>query len=237
MKFVEKDIPYNQFERLGFNKRDILFMRKDDLQQLLSGKRTSLMEISSIDGKQLEKKIKAKFSLQLDEKGNVNLMIHPVRKEINNDIELNKTQIEKLQKGLLITKKIDGENYLVQLDKENNELIRTKVKDINIPSHIEHIELGNEQREKLRKGEPVVLQDKGREFQISLDLNARMGFKYEQLQNQELEKKVAFDMEHPEVIGFVQTDENRAQYMEYQKEHTPEKKQEGEQSLTNKIKF
>lgn len=236
MNFVEKDIPYDQFARLGLNKRDILFMKKDDLQQLLSGKRTSLIEISSIDGKKLDEKIKAKFSLQLDENGNVNLMIHPVRKEINNDIDLNKTQIEKLQKGQLITKKIDGENYLVQLDKDNNELIRTKVKDINIPSHIEHIELGNEQKDKLRKGEPVVLQDKGREFQISLDLNARLGFKYEQLQNQELENKMAFDREHPEVVGFVQTDENRDQYLTYQKEHEPAKKQE-EQSVTNKIKL
>ena len=92
--FQEKDIPYEEFARLGYNKRDILFMNKEDLKQLLSGKRTSLMEIYSFDGRKLEDSIKAKFSLQRDEDGKVKLIIHPVRNEIQNDIKLNATQLE-----------------------------------------------------------------------------------------------------------------------------------------------
>ena len=227
--FKESDIPYDQFARLGYDKKSILFMNKEDLKQLLAGKRTSLMEIDSVNGQKLTHSIKAKFSLVRDDNGRVNLIVHPVRNEIQNDVKLNATQLEKLKKGQLVTKKIDGENYLIQLDKENNEILKTKVKDIVIPSHIEHIELGQEQKQKLKKGEPIILQADNKEFQVSVDLNARVGFKFDQLQNQELEQKIKFDQEHPEYMGVVQTDENRDQYLEYQRQtqqtQTEEKKQ------------
>lgn len=236
--FQEKDIPYDEFARLGYNKRDILFMAKEDLKQLLSGKRTSLMKITSFDGKELSESIKAKFSLKRDADGNVKLIIHPVRNEILNDIKLNATQIDKLKQGQIIIKKIDDENYLVQLDKENNEILKTKVKDIVIPSHIEHIELGQEQKQKLKKGEPIILTNDNKEFQVSIDLNARLGYRFEQLNNLEREQKIRFDMEHPEYMGAVQTDENRDQFLQYQKGLQPTtKEKETEETPKNEMKF
>lgn len=234
--FQEKDIPYEEFARLGYNKRDILFMNKEDLKQLLAGKRTSLMEINSVDGQKLGKSIKAKFSLQRDEDGKVKLIIHPVRNEIQNDIKLNATQLEKLKKGEIVMKKINDENYLIQLDKDNNELLKTKVKDIVIPSHIEHIELGQEQKQKLKKGEPIILVADNKEFQVSVDLNARLGYKFDSLQNLEREQQIKFDQEHPEYVGILQTDENRDQYLQYQKEHQPTQK-ENDEETSNAIKF
>lgn len=234
--FQEKDIPYEDFARLGYNKRDILFMNKEDLKQLLAGKRTSLMEINSVDGQKLGKSIKAKFSLQRDEDGKVKLIIHPVRNEIQNDIKLNATQLEKLKQGQIVMKKINDENYLIQLDKDNNELLKTKVKDIVIPSHIEHIELGQEQKQKLKKGEPIILVADNKEFQVSVDLNARLGYRFDSLQNLEREQQIKFDQEHPEYIGVMQTDENRDQYINYQKELQPKKEKE-EEAYNNTIKF
>ena len=236
-QFQEKDIPYEQFARLGYNKRDILFMNKEDLKQLLSGKRTSLMEINSVDGKQLSKGIKAKFSLTRDKDGNVNLVLHPVRNEIQNDIKLNATQLEKLKQGQIIMKKIDDENYLVQLDKDNNEILKAKVKDIIIPSHIENIELGQEQKQKLKKGEPIILVADNKEFQVSVDLNARIGYRFDKLLNLEHEQQVKFDMEHPEYMGTVQTDENRDQYLEYQKGLQPTKGEKVEETQSTGMKF
>lgn len=235
--FQEKDIPYDQFARLGYDKKTILFMNKEDIMQLLAGKRTSMMEIDTIDGQKLGQSLKAKFSLQRDEYGKVNLVIHPYRNVIQNDIKLNNTQIERLKQGLLVTKKIDGENYLVQLDKDNNELLKTPIKDIIIPSHIEHIELGQEQKQKLKKGEPIILQADGKDFQVSIDLNARMGFRFDQLQNLELEQKIKFDMEHPEYMGTLQTDENRSQYMEYQRQQQVHNTSEQKEERTNKLTF
>ena len=234
--FQEKDIPYEEFARLGYNKRDILFMNKEDLKQLLAGKRTSLMEINSVDGQKLGKSIKAKFSLQRDEDGKVKLIIHPVRNEIQNDIKLNATQLEKLKQGQIVMKKINDENYLIQLDKDNNELLKTKVKDIVIPSHIEHIELGQEQKQKLKKGEPIILVADNKEFQVSVDLNARLGYKFDSLQNLEREQQIKFDQEHPEYVGILQTDENRDQYLQYQKKHQPTQK-ENDEETSNAIKF
>ncbi|MCQ2265368.1 MAG: DUF3945 domain-containing protein, partial [Bacteroidales bacterium] len=200
-------------------------------------KRTSLMEINSVDGKKLSEGIKAKFSLKRDADGNVKLIIHPVRNEIQNDIKLNATQLEKLKQGQVIMKKIDDENYLVQLDKENNEILKTKVKDIVIPSHIEHIELGQEQKQKLKRGEPIILINDNKEFQVSIDLNARLGYHFEKLNNLEREQQVKFDLEHPEYIGMVQTDENRDQYIEYQKGLLSEKKESEDENQSNGIKI
>lgn len=233
--FQEKDIPYDQFARLGYDKRTILFMNKEDLKQLLAGKRTSLMEIETVDGQKLGESLKAKFSLQRDKDGKVNLIVHPVRNEIQNDIKLNSTQLDKLKQGQLITKKIDGENYLIQLDKDNNELLKTLVKDIVIPSHIENIELGLEQKQKLKKGEPIIVQSDGKDVQISIDLNARMGFRFDQLQNLEQEQKIRYDMEHPEYVGVLQTDENRDQYIEYQRQHQINSAAEEREEHTHKV--
>lgn len=133
-------------------------------------------------------------------------------------------------------KKINDENYLIQLDKDNNELLKTKVKDIVIPSHIEHIELGQEQKQKLKKGEPIILVADNKEFQVSVDLNARLGYKFDSLQNLEREQQIKFDQEHPEYVGILQTDENRDQYLQYQKEHQPTQK-ENDEETSNAIKF
>ncbi len=222
--FKENDIPYQQFAKLGYTKEMISELSRKDLEQLLSGRRTSLLPIKHIEGQDREFDIKAKFSLVRNQDGTVSLMVHPIREEINNDIKLSVHELNKVKDGHVIQKKIDGEKYMVQLDKENNELMKVKAKDIMIPHNIGNIELSTSQREHLKKGNPILLEDTSYKIAVSIDLNTRSGLKAQNLNDMTLEEKIAFDRVNPGVIGYLQTDQNRNEYMEVQRQNSGSQK-------------
>lgn len=222
--FKENDIPYQQFAKLGYTKEMISELSRKDLEQLLSGRRTSLLPIKHIEGQDREFDIKAKFSLVRNQDGTVSLKVHPIREEINNDIKLSVHELNKVKDGHVIQKKIDGEKYMVQLDKENNELMKVKAKDIMIPHNIGNIELSTSQREHLKKGNPILLEDTSYKIAVSIDLNTRSGLKAQNLNDMTLEEKIAFDRVNPGVIGYLQTDQNRNEYMEVQRQNSGSQK-------------
>lgn len=218
--FKENDIPYQEFAKLGYTREMISELSRKDLDQLLSGRRTSLLPIRHIEGQDREFDIKAKFSLTRNQDGTVSLMVHPVREKINNDIKLSVHELNKVKDGHVIQKKIDGEKYMVQLDKENNELMKVKAKDIMIPHNIGNIELSSSQREHLKKGNPILLEDSSYKIAVSIDLNSRSGLKAQNLNDMTLAEKIAFDRVNPGVIGYLQTDENRNEYMQVQRQNS-----------------
>lgn len=215
--FKEHEIPYEEFEKLGYTREKVMALSRDDLEQLLSGKRTKLLTISRIDGLETELDIRAKFSLKRNTDGTVTLMVHPVREKIENDIKLTAYEINRLKEDRIINKKIDGERYLVQLDKENNELLKVKTKDMMIPTHIGSIELSPSQREHLKKGNPITVESQDYKINVNIDLNNRSGLRIDNLTDLDLKRKMEFDRLNPGVNGFVQTDENRNEYDEYVK--------------------
>ena len=215
--FKEKDIPYQDFARLGYTKEMISELSRKDLEQLLSGRRTSLLPITHIEGQDREFDIKAKFSLRRNDDGTVSLMVHPIREQINNDIKLTVHELNKVKEGHVIQKKIEGEKYMVQLDKENNELLKVKAKDIMIPHNIGDIELSSTQRERLKNGNPILLEDANYKIAVSVDLNSRSGLKAQNLNDMTMAEKIAFDRVNPGVIGYLQTDQNRDEYIEAQR--------------------
>jgi hypothetical protein len=214
-RFKEKDIPYHEFKKLGFSKEDIITkMSRDDLERLMSGKRTSLFNIQGVDSKGQDFSIMSKFSLVRKEDGSTTLHLHPVRAEIKNDIGLSDNEINRLQKGQLVAKNINGERYLVQLDKETNELLKAKTKDINVPTHIQDVELNNVQRERLRKGQLITIESGKEKIQVGIDLDNKRGLKFSN-KDFEQKQKEAYDRHNPQIIGTIQTDKNRAEYLDY----------------------
>ena len=214
--FKENDIPYEEFAKFGFTRENILKLSKSDLDALLSGRRTSLLEVKRIQGIDRDLDLKVKFSLQRDRDGNIKLMVHPVRESINNDIKLTVHELNKLKEDQIVIKKIEGEKFMIQRDKDNNELLKVKAKDIMIPTHIGHIELSSTQREHLKKGNPILLESNNYKIAVSIDLNAKSGLKAQNLNDMTLAEKIAFDRAHPGVIGYLMTDENRNEYKQYQ---------------------
>ena len=213
--FKESDIPYQEFAKFGYSRDRILQLSKNDLDALLSGRRTSLLEVRRIEGIDKDLDIQVKFSLRRDSNGNIKLMVHPVRESINNDIKLTVHELNKLKEDQIVIKKIEGEKYMIQRDKDNNELLKVKAKDIMIPTHIGHIELSSTQREHLKKGNPILLESNNYKIAVSIDLNAKSGLKAQNLNDMTLAEKIAFDRAHPGVIGYLMTDENRNEYTEY----------------------
>ena len=148
--FNENDIPYKELELIGISKKQIWSLDKANITALLSGKRTCLLDLSFHDNNGEEISMKGKISLYWKDSNNAGVKIHPVRPEIMNDINLKPKELERLQDNEIITKTINNEKYLVQLDPETNELLKTKIKSISIPSNIKGVELDKQQKETLK---------------------------------------------------------------------------------------
>jgi hypothetical protein len=217
--FRENDIPYDQLEKLGLEKSAILDLDKDSLLRLLSGSRTNVLDLKGLDRDNNPFDFKAKISLYRDSEGAVNVMIHPVRKEIDNDINLKQSDIDRLKSGELVLKTFDRDKYLVQLDRETNELLRIPVREVIVPSYVKDVELSNDQKEKLRLGQPITVDSGNEKLQVAIDLTEPKGLKFSD-SGFEQKLKEDFDRANPQIIGTVQTDENRSQYLEYQREHS-----------------
>jgi len=179
-KFRENEIPYTDFERVGFTEKAMFDQfSKEDWERLLAGKRTNIFKVSGVDNQGERFEFEAKFSLHRNADGKVNLSLHPKRTEINNDIGLTKGEIKKLYKGKLVKKKIDGVGYLIQLDNETNELLKTKISEIVLPSIIGGVLITNYQRSRLFDGASIEIKlENNRKMEVRLDLDSLRGLKF-----------------------------------------------------------
>ena len=175
--YKESDIPYSDLQQLGISKMDILSLEKTDLEALMTGKRTRLFNMSFTDKQGEHFSFQGKISLYRQADNSVGINIHPVRKEILNDINIKSKDIERLKAGELITKSINSEKYIVQLDLETNELLKAKVKNISIPNYIKDVEVTSKQKEKLKNGESIFIGSGAEKIEVRLDLNNPRGIK------------------------------------------------------------
>lgn len=175
MNFNINDIPFKQFEQqLGMKKEQVLDLA-DDLKKLLSGNRTSLLSLD-IKGLNLQQPLQAKLSLRRESDNSTTLLIHHARKNIQSDIKFSDSEFKKLEKGDLFNKQLlskngEKENYLVQLDKETNEVLKIREKDLKLPAF-----LTSEQKEQISKGKSIVVKGNNETKMMKIDLNETKGF-------------------------------------------------------------
>lgn len=210
--FKENDIPYSDLKKVGITKNDILNWNRFNLEALLSGKRTNLMQLSVIDKHGEKFDFNAKISLYRKEDNSIGVKIHPIRQNIINDLGLKEKDINRLKDGEVIAKNINGEKYIIQLDKDTNELLRSSIKSIKIPSYILNERISNKQKETLKNGGIIELSNGDK---VRLDLDTVNGVKF---LNYDLEQKIIFDRLNPGVTGTIQTDKNSQEYVEYMNE-------------------
>lgn len=181
MNYQAKDLPYNQFEKIGIDKREVLAMPSEDLKALLNGRTTNLQNIRLKD-RDVERIMQVKLSVQRYADGSLNLMIHPIRKEIKNDDQLSEAQLVNLKKGeTIIAPKIsmngEKELYLFQLDRETNEVVKTRLNSISVPRYLMDIELTPQNKSDLLQGKTIRLEDKyGKSHEVALDLIDPKGY-------------------------------------------------------------
>lgn len=113
------------------------------------------------------------------------LMLVPKRKEMKNefkkeDFSLTKSELKSLKKGEIVVKTQNGEKMLFQRDKDTNEIMSVKMKDLKIPHKIAGVELTPLQYEAFRQGKEITIENEllNKSIKVRLDLNEKNGIAY-----------------------------------------------------------
>lgn len=172
--YTEEALPMDDLHKAGLAENGKLKIGKDDLDLLLSGRRTQMLRLENLvsDGLRI-RQMDAKLSLKPNPEGKLDLLVHPIYKQAQQLPFLTDTEAEKLEKGRLqnLEKTIfDDEgnlvDVLVEFDNETNEFIVTDEARILVPDRINGEYLSLDQKERYRKGKEVELAD-GTKVQFS----------------------------------------------------------------------
>ena len=106
------------------------------------------------------------------------ILLIPKRQEIKNDLSFTKDEIKALKADNVVVKtNSKGERTLHQRDKDTNEIVSIKAKDIHIPQKLGGIELTPMQQENLKNGKEITIvnEELNKAAKVRLDLNAKNG--------------------------------------------------------------
>jgi hypothetical protein len=172
--YNEQDLPMEELESIGLAKWGRLLLDEDDLYAMLSGRRTEMLRLENLHFEGLNiPQLDTKLSLRQNEQGKLELLLHPIYREVEVPNYLTKDEAEKLERGeaLNIQKFITDEEgkskaVLVEFDKDTNEFIITDTEQILTPDAVNGINLTAEQKAKYKKGKEVEMKD-GTTFQYT----------------------------------------------------------------------
>lgn len=165
--FKEQELPMKDLETIGLAAGGQLLLNVGDLKALLSGGRTSLLQLSNLESENIRiKSLNAKLSLQPDSNGKMNLLIHPVYRKAVAPGFLNAEEASQLQNGETsnVLKALpDGrglkKELLVEYDADTREYIISDTDKILAPDMVNGEFLTPSQKEVFRKGKEVQLPD------------------------------------------------------------------------------
>ena len=165
--YKEQELPLADLERIGLAKNGRLKLGEDDLGALLSGRRTEMLRLENLQAEGLYiPALDAKLSLRPNASGVLELLVHPIYKEIGPPYYLTAEEAQQLEKGgqvnidkIIVDKDGNAKEVLVEFDSETNEFIITDTEKILAPEEINGLPLTAEQKEKYRKGKEVETAD------------------------------------------------------------------------------
>ena len=206
---IKKDeIPFDKLEKIGVKENFIDCMDENELRDFLNGYRSQKLYTINATVNDEQLRIPAKFRLQKQDNGEVDVKIHPIQRLYVPDEYMGHKFTKEEKAALLNDKNLgktieltgkDGkkDSYYLAIDNKTNELIPLRTKNIKVPDKIKGATLSAEQKQKLAAGKKVYL-DKmtgrnGKKFGASLQVDAAnrtinfSGFK----QEKDLDKKQA----------------------------------------------
>lgn len=163
-----------QLESIGLAKWGKLMLDEDDLQAMLQGRRTDMLRLENLkfDGLHIAQ-LDTKLSLRENEQGDVELMLHPIYREVEAPNYLTKQEAEKLERGdvvniekMITDEEAQTKQVLVEFDRDTNEFVITDTEQIIAPDMVNNIKLTAGQMEKYKKGKEVEMSD-GTTFQYT----------------------------------------------------------------------
>lgn len=239
-----EEMPYQQLAKIGLTKEDILNLPKPVLEPLISGQVTPLLmsTIQKANGEHVD--IPLKLQLLKNKDGEVNVIAYPIRKEILNDNNFSKFELDKLSQGDVLRKEVRENGVRTQryfqLDRETNSIIQKDALSLRLSDRMQeieklgNIELGLNQKKAILEGKPIEVQTGDSKFTVGVDLKQPLGFKQLQGDMREWEqaKAAEYDRLTPGFMGYVKTEANRWEYQQVVKSlEYKETKQTASQSL------
>ena len=217
-------VPFDKFAKIGIYPKDLMRMPKELRDVILSGELSPLMRVNVPIGDNSAVSIPMKIQITHDKDGRLQLLTYQIHRELDNNLKLNDTELNRVRKGDVIQKEFqeDGKRKMryVQLDKETNALMYRDVATVNFEEKLQEVDkikdigLGIGQKEALVSGKPVELEVGDQKVTVGVDLREPVGFKVMQGDMEEWKRQQAirYDDAHEGYIGYVQTDENRWEY-------------------------
>lgn len=221
-----EEMPYQKLSKIGITKEDLLSFPRPLLEPLLSGSVTPLLvaTIQKPSGEKID--VPLKLQLMREKNGEVNIITYPVRKEILNDNNFSKNDMEKLSLGEVLRKEIrengNRTQRYFQLDKETNSVIQKDASVLRLSDRMKEIEkigdieLGLNQKKSILEGKPVELQTGDKTITVGVDLKQPVGFQTLQgdMQSWKKHQEMEYDRLNPGFMGYVKTEANRWEYQQ-----------------------
>lgn len=223
---TKTEIPIEQLEKIGLTEDVLYSLPLTFMHALTNGELTPVIYARKEmpNGNVVE--MPMKLQLFENEYGQNNLRVYPILLNFKNDIGISAYGFNELSRGAVLH--VDG--HYIQRDPETNCIITVKDEQLQIEKKIKDIEkvhdieLGTEQKNQIRNGKPVELNVGGETMIVGLDLTDPDRFRSLNggMKDWEYQKQVTYDLEHPEYLGVVKTDENRWEYAQFQRNQNPE---------------
>ena len=180
-------VPFDKFAKIGIYPKDLMRMPKDLRDSILSGELSPLMRVNVPVGDNSAVSIPMKIQLAYDKHGKLQLLTYQIHRDLDNNLKLNDTELERVRKGSVIQKEFqeDGKRKMryVQLDKETNSLMYRDVATVKFEEKLREVDkikdigLGIAQKEALVSGKPVELEVGDQKVTVGVDLREPVGFK------------------------------------------------------------
>lgn len=170
----ENELPVKALEKLGLYQNGLPRITSNNIDALLAGRRTDLlsMENLQLDGYTI-RQLDAKLSLVRNEKGKVDLNLHPIYKQAISHPLLSEEEIRDLQSGKLqsVQKAYEQADkklalLVIEYDEQTKEFIVFRPDHVEVPLKVNGETLSEKQKKSFRNGELVELAD-GTRFQHS----------------------------------------------------------------------
>lgn len=240
----EEKVPYGKFAKIGITRKDLEQMPEHLRETILTGRLSPLMSFNVPVGDNSRVTIPMKIQLTYDKAGKLQLLTYQIHRNIDNKLQLNANELERVRKGEVIQKEFRNGNdrklRYVQLDKETNSLMYRDSATVKIQKKLAEMEkvkdigLGINQKEAAANGKPVELEVGDQKVTVGVELREPQGFKVVNGDMEEWKRQQAirYDDTHEGYMGYVQTDENRWEY----KQVVDKLKFKEEETVSNKKK-
>lgn len=161
-------------ERVGLANKGKLNIDEDDLNALLSGRRTDMLRLENLQSEGIHiPALDAKLSLRQNASGALELLVHPIYREVEVPDFLTEDEAEKLENGevvninkFIVDKDGQTKEVVIEFDEETNEFIITDSEQILAPEEVNGKALTPEQKARYKKGQEVGTVD-GTTFQYA----------------------------------------------------------------------